>query len=160
MTITEYKNECYKMAREKGFWASECEFCGGQGKIGNGTSILDCSECNKGQISIDRNTGELLMLVVSELGEAIEAHRKKKFANLSGFERDMEALEDELSEDKDGVFQAYFEDKIKDTYEDEIADAIIRLLDLCGGQEIDIEFFIDMKMKYNSFRERRHGKSY
>ena len=98
----------------------------------------------KGFWDKERNVGEMLMLVTSELGEAMEAHRKGRFANLEAYE--------EFSED--------FEDAIKDTFEDEIADSVIRLLDMCGGLGIDIDTHIRLKLEYNKTRERLHGKSY
>ncbi|MGI5086019.1 hypothetical protein HF284_14045, partial [Treponema putidum] len=51
-------------------------------------------------------------------------------------------------------------DKIKDTFEVEIADAFIRLASLCGYLNIDIEKFINVKMEYNKLREPLHGKKY
>lgn len=48
----------------------------------------------------------------------------------------------------------------KDTFEDEIADSIIRLLDICGYLDIDIEKQIKWKMKYNSKRKKLHGKEF
>ena len=98
----------------------------------------------KGFWDKERNVGEMLMLVTSELGEAMEAHRKGRFANLEAYE--------EFSED--------FEDAIKDTFEDEIADSVIRLLDMCGGLGIDIDTHIRLKLEYNKTRERLHGKKY
>jgi NTP pyrophosphatase (non-canonical NTP hydrolase) len=91
-----------------------------------------------------RNVGEMLMLVTSELGEAMEAHRKGRFANWSGVKQEGFG----------------FEQSIKDTFEDEIADAIIRLLDMCGGLSIDIERHINAKLQYNQSRPHLHGKKY
>jgi len=42
----------------------------------------------------------------------------------------------------------------------EIADAIIRLFDLCRFYDIDIETEIKKKMKINESREYKHGKKY
>lgn len=100
-TVREWVLSCHQAVREKGFWEQE------------------------------RNVGEMLMLVVSELGEAIEAHRTGAF----------------------GVDQ-------KDTFEDEIADAVIRLFDLCGGLGIDLERQMEWKIAFNKGREMRHGKAY
>lgn len=94
----------------------------------------------------ERNVGELLMLVVSELGEAIEAHRKNRFTDPLFVGTEMTP--------------AAFAENIKDTFEDEIADAIIRLFDMCGGLGIDIDFHIREKLKYNETRPTRHGKRY
>jgi len=98
----------------------------------------------KGFWDNERNVGELFMLVVSELGEAMEAHRKKNFAY-----KKAKTL-DELDFEKD----------IKDSFEDEIADAIIRLLDMSSGLGLNIEDHIRMKLIYNLNRPRLHGKSY
>ena len=88
-----------------------------------------------------RDTGTLLMLIVSELAEAMEADRNGRIANLSGFHKGI-AHED------------IFEASIKDTFEDEMADTIIRILDLCAAKGIDIDRHIELKMKYNTTREQ------
>lgn len=98
----------------------------------------------KGFWDKERNVGELLMLVTSELGEAMEAHRRGQFADWNDFE----------------VNGTPFVYSIKDTFEDEITDAIIRLLDLSAGLEIDLEKHINAKVKYNETRPTLHGKSY
>ena len=103
----------------------------------------------KGFWENERNVGEMLMLVVSELGEAMEAHRKNQFANWDSYQK--EAPQDD---------KKAFENHIKDTFEDEIADTVIRLLDLAGGLNIDLERHICQKVSYNSTRARLHGKSY
>ncbi len=105
----------------------------------------------KGFWDKERNVGELLMLVTSELGEAMEAHRKGRFA-------DWKQADENVS--MGGDWEANFKSHIKDTFEDEIADAIIRLLDLSAGLGIDIERHIVEKVKYNQSRPRLHGKNY
>lgn len=63
-----------------------------------------------------------LGLVMSEAGEAINADRKGKHADIKSFE-----------ENHDGwPFDVNFEMYIKDSVEDEIADIVIRLLDFAG----------------------------
>ena len=116
-TLTDLAEEVYTANKAKGFWDKE------------------------------RNTGEMLMLVTSELGEAMEALRKNKFANLQA------CLED-------GQTKESFEKNIKDTFEDELADAIIRLLDMAGGLQIDIGYHVLLKLSYNKTREKLHGKSF
>lgn len=86
-----------------------------------------------------REIGTLLMLVVSELSEALEADRKGLHANLF----------DELNDEE-----------IKNSFECEIADVFIRLFDLCGFLNIDIQRFIEWKMQYNAKRDYKHGKKY
>ena len=106
---------------------------------------------NKGFWDNQRETGTLLMLCVSELAEAMEADRKDRYADLELIEKDKEDFID---------FKWSFENSIKDTFEDELADAIIRILDICGSRGIDIDKHIELKMKYNATRERMHGKKY
>ena len=96
-------------------------------------------------------TGTQLMLITSELSEALEADRHGLRANRPGFE---EAV-------KSGAeFTVAFKETMKDSYEDEIADAIIRLFDHCGYKGIDIHFHIENKLKYNRSRDKMHGKKY
>lgn len=62
-----------------------------------------------------------MMLVISEVGEAVEADRKNLHANPAGFEKCI------------GVeYGQRFKDYVKDSVEDEIADVCIRLFDMCG----------------------------
>ena len=93
-----------------------------------------------------KEIGTLLMLVVSELGEAINADRAGRHCSIRLL--------------PDNIHKQQFEDAVKDTFEDEIADAIIRLLDLCGYLSIDIDKHIAEKMRYNANREKLHGKQY
>ena len=113
-----------------------------------------------------QNIGQTLMLVVSELSEALEADRKDKHAfqlfkngNVLGEEplllSDLKALNTGSY-----YWKSLFEKHVKDSFEDEIADALIRLFDLCGGFGIDIEKHIELKRRYNSLREYKHGKKY
>lgn len=106
---------------------------------------------DKGFWDKERNVGEMLMLVTSELGEAMEAHRKRKFADWEGYEA---ALKTE------GNTPENFQTHIKDSFEDEIADATIRLLDMAAGLNIDLDKHIQAKLNYNRSRERFHGKKY
>ncbi len=69
----------------------------------------------------------LLMLIVTELSEAVEADRKNKRADLDAFEKNL--INDETLPIS---FTFNFEIYIKDSIEDELADTVIRLLDLSG----------------------------
>lgn len=111
------------------------------------------------------NIGQTLMLIVSELAEALEADRKDKRKKLNVFERDLEYAKLEISDfetenENCDWLKNRFETTIKDTFEDEIADSFIRLFDLCGALSIDIEKHIDLKLRYNSTRSFKHGKRY
>lgn len=83
---------------------------------------------------------EKIALAISELSESIEALRKNR-------------------ECKEKRSSTLFEKTVKDTFEDEIADAMIRLFDLCGMYNIDINWHIKEKLKYNTSRPYKHGKS-
>lgn len=75
-----------------------------------------------------------LCLVISELMEAVEADRKGKHANKVQFEDYIR-----LKERSNDEFIYAFKTGIKDSVEDELSDAIIRLLDLAGlrGTNLD-----------------------
>lgn len=93
-SLNELAELCHSIAVEKGFWEKE------------------------------RNIGEALMLVVTELAEAMEGYRHQD----------------------------------DDNFREELADAFIRLLDLCGGLNIDIENEIYKKSMINKKRPHKHGK--
>lgn len=108
----------------------------------------------------ERNRSECLMLIVSELAEAQEALRScSHFKNIGTKELLDEwcELHDNGSIDND-EFRERFQYSAKDTHEDEIADALIRILDYCGAHGIAIESHVRAKLKYNSLRPHKHGK--
>lgn len=103
---------------------------------------------DKGFYESERELPELLMLVVSELAEAMEADR-----NSFWYEGDIEQVLEH--------FNAFdFNDEVKDCVQDELADAFIRLFDLCGRFHIDIDSHIKAKMLYNKTRPPKHDKKY
>ena len=118
----------------------------------------------KGFWDTERNVSEMLMLIVSEVAEAQEALRKNHYANpevVDSLAHDLEL--DRTDEEfllKTLVWKSKFEENIKSSFQDEIADVAIRLFDLCGGMGIDLEKHIEMKMKYNSMRGYKHGKAF
>ncbi len=87
---------------------------------------------DKGFWDKERNIPELFALILSELYEALEAHRKEKFADVIAFEN---AIQPEGCESN--CFSEFFKIHIKDTVEDELADAAIRLLDYGGYLDVD-----------------------
>ena len=94
-------------------------------------------------------------LIHSEMSESFEAYRKEQFCQLHGTDK---LLISDEQEDK--VFKEHFEDNIKDTFEDELADTVIRLFDLIGFLDIDIEYHIKEKMRYNALRGHKFGKKF
>jgi NTP pyrophosphatase (non-canonical NTP hydrolase) len=142
MEISKLVKDAHEDAVNKGFY--DCPECGGVNAF--------CLKCEGSGFDNDRNIGELLMLVVSELGEAVEAHRKGRFSQTSKYEYDCSK---ETLPDYDGeTFKCW----IKDTFEDKLADAVIRIADMCRYLGIDLEKHIKLKIKYNATREYKHGK--
>ena len=91
-----YAKDCHERAVAKGFWDEQ------------------------------HSVGHYLMLVVSELSEAVEADRIGKWAKL-----DPDTI-DTLQRIAGAPYTQEFLREVKDRVEDEIADAVIRLLDLLG----------------------------
>lgn len=73
-----------------------------------------------------RNKGELLMLIVTEIAEAMEGERK-------------DLMDDKLPRRKNA--------------EVELADAFIRILDYCGGFGYDLAGAMQDKLEFNRTRE-------
>lgn len=71
-------------------------------------------------------------LIISELMEAVEADRKGYNADMDAFER----------YDCRITFEENFERHIKNTVADELADACIRIFDLAGHKNIDLDYEI------------------
>jgi len=82
----------------------------------------------------ERNDGELIALMHSELSEALEALR-----NGNG------------SSEKMPGFNAV---------EEELADAVIRIMDYAAGCNLRLAEAIEAKMVYNAIRPYRHGKAF
>ena len=110
---------------------------------------------SKGFWDQERNVGEALMLVVTELAEGMETHRST--GSIKGVDKMVKKAMDEMGDEE---FKEHFALMVKDSFEDEMADSIIRILDLCGGLNIDIDWHVAAKMRYNSTRSRLHGKAY
>lgn len=89
----------------------------------------------------DLSNEHFLCLVISELMEAVDADRKGRRAQADKFTREFEytVTDQRLYGDAyDRAFIYMFEKYIKDTVEDELADACIRIFDLAGLQKINL----------------------
>ena len=120
---------------------------------------------SKGFFDNEKNIGEMLCLIHSEVSEALEAVRTNKYYSncvdkQKWFIKGMADKNYGATFNDDLFFKEQFENRVKNSFEDELADVIIRVLDLCGYKGIDIEKHIALKMKYNSMREHKHGKQY
>jgi len=180
--------------------------------------------CEHGFHDNELSNEHCLMLVITELSEAVEADRKGKRSDIAKFKEwqgNSIALTEEIRKRR---FKEDFEAYIKGSVEEELADACIRLLDfaglrninlddwndgwqdivndilpdaatkytfteemfavcrnitsqldsitnvvcstlgtlrvICYVHKIDLEWHIEQKMLYNSFRDNMHGKKY
>lgn len=107
----------------------------------------------------EKNIGEMLALIHSEVSEALEADRKGRYAKLDAY-RACEVTDDMNETDMHNYKLTCFKDLIKDTFEDELADIVIRVFDLAAYKGIDIEAHIALKLYFNSSRPYKHGKNY
>ena len=83
----------------------------------------------------ERNIGECLALMHSEISEALEEYRK-------GY----------------GIGLCYEGKKHKpEGFTIELADVLIRIFDLCGRHNLPLEEALQEKMAYNKTRPYRHG---
>lgn len=82
--------------------------------------------------------GNKLMLIVSEVAEAQDELRKGHAAD-----------------------HTYYQDNGKpEGVPSELADVVIRVLDFCFTEGIDLESIIDTKLAFNATRERLHGRKF
>lgn len=89
----------------------------------------------------DLSDEHFLCLVISELMEAVEADRKGKHSKIGMF-KEWQGNSIPLTEEtRQERFKEDFEAYIKDSVEDELADACIRLLDLAGLRGYDLDSF-------------------
>ncbi len=101
---------------------------------------------NKGFWDKHRNEGELFMLIISELGEALESDRKGKNADLVAFDIAIaDYFQGETIDLNDKFHRVAWAERfrwyIKDTFQDEIADTVIRILDYAAYDCLDIDLF-------------------
>lgn len=91
---------------------------------------------NHGFWEEEKNFGEVIALMHTELSEAFEEYREGKNINETYYEEDGKPC---------GI-------------PSELADVVIRIFDFCGGVDIDLEKIILEKMKYNESRPQKHQK--
>ncbi len=103
----------------------------------------------KGFYDDKKNIGEMLALIHSEVSEALEADRNNRYSNYE--------IEHIIDLPNSKVFKSKFEDLIKDSFEAELADIMIRVMDLAAYKGIDLEGYIEAGMRYNSLRPIKHG---
>lgn len=146
MNLNEYAEKINRTSTDHGFWPEE-----------------------------GRNMGEMLMLAVSELAEALEENRSDKPVQYYTITLKPDTV---LSDDAAALVA-----KIRDARGSEItpgesrrlveygiakpeglavelADCIIRCLDTMQSLGVDIDAVVQEKMAYNNSRPHKHGKAY
>lgn len=148
-TLNELRDKIYANALAKGFYRDYLDIMSyiDKAQKGEGLDVASAAMNRFKHIAFAKH----IALIHSEASEALEADRKNRHADLISMQEQMQAH---------GFRPEDFQRFIKDTVEDEIADTIIRLLDLCGMLDIDIDKHIELKMQYNSSRPYLHGKEY
>lgn len=136
-TIENLCENIHSWAVEWGFWDEgaikrSVYFCEGDGLPGETREITT--------ITKPWNFGEKIALIHSELSEALEKHRKTLGKGLPD-------EPDEHCPQHGGIAI-------------ELADAVIRIMDLAGKLEIDLGRAILDKMAFNQTRPKKHGKAY
>lgn len=108
---------------------------------------------SKGFWDKERNIGEMIALCHEELSEALreirEGNDPREIYSVGEFK-----IPEEINNE-------IYETPAKPAgFPIELADVIIRVLDLAGGLGIDIEEAITAKVAYNKIRDRLHGKRF
>jgi NTP pyrophosphatase (non-canonical NTP hydrolase) len=106
----------------------------------------------------DRNFGEQIALMHSELSEALEEYRNYK---------DMKEIYHECKNNNKCLWKSNDGTACRHQgvcpfakpcgIPTELADCIIRIADMCGRYGIDLEEALKVKMEYNKARPYRHG---
>lgn len=113
----------------------------------------------KGWWSEPRSDGDVIALIMSELGETVEAFRNDESLDKDGLTF--------KSQECDIDCQLYVHEKGE--HEDEVepegpsielVDAVIRIFDYFGYRKWDFEKVLEMKHAYNKKRDWRHGKKW
>lgn len=100
----------------------------------------------KGWHDVPRSPLEALCLIHSEISEACEEYRKPLYGPTAIYRSFVPPTEVDGPRAKPEGFPI------------ELADAVIRIADLCGELGIDLEEAIRIKHEYNKTRPYRHGK--
>jgi len=127
MNIKEISKQINQNAIEKGFWDDEQQ--------------------NENPAAISAFMCQKILLIVSEVTEAMEADRKGRVCtanmnSINGWVYDVD-------------FIPSFQEHVKDTLQDECADIAIRLFDFCEHYEIDLEAHIIAKLQYHTASKAR-----
>lgn len=128
--------------------------------LNNLATAAHSAAVDKGFYQRDRDLPELCMLIVTELAEAVESDRDERMGYDSVKRLNRLASMYTASDWTKAETVEGFRHDVCGSVPEEIADAFIRLFDLCGFYGIDIDSMVAAKMKYNATRPPKHGKAY
>jgi uncharacterized protein YabN with tetrapyrrole methylase and pyrophosphatase domain len=124
--INELAKKIHAEAKEKGFWDRQME------------------------------KPAVLMMVITELSEAVEADREGRKIDADA----LDVLSDDCWIEFTTMSRSIYRSKIKDTFEAELCDALMRLLDAMAFYNVDADRIIKNAIEYNKLRPSKNGKKY
>lgn len=137
--LEQLRDACYKNSKDKGFWDEREQRVIVDGAMGPQEVIHKAKPWN---------LGEKIALIHSELSEMFEAWRK----NVKESDKDIQIIDPLARTTDDPIGYRRIT-----AIEEEVADVIIRVLDLCGKLDIDVGRVVLAKMMYNKNRPYMHG---
>ena len=124
MNINQMSQEAYSNSYDHGFWDLDDKR----------TPLIRCIP-------------EKLILIVSEVAEALESYRSNPESI-----RNLSLVRSHDPNVPKGVYKPI-------GFPSELADIVIRVGDMAKALDIDLESVIEAKMMYNKYRGHKHGKS-
>ncbi|GAB3272721.1 hypothetical protein GCM10027347_44530 [Larkinella harenae] len=109
---------------------------------------------DKGFYDEVQSLSHYMMLVVTEVSEAVEADRTGKWVEV-----DIRLFMESIKNLTDSQKIEHFNNLIKHRVEDEMADIILRILSFCALKSIDIDAHVRAKLNYNALTGK-NGKAY
>lgn len=102
-----------------------------------------------------------LSLIQKEISDSLNSLRTGK--NFQSGKENLEKIIEMSKNPLEGAdpllyFKGAYITHVKDTFEDELATAFIKLCDLCKKIDLDLEKFIELKLAFNKTRNEKHNK--
>ncbi len=86
----------------------------------------------------EKDLREEMLYIFSNVGDIVKSFKKNRRANWESYERSLISLNCIELQDRKFEKKEIYKQHIKDTFEDEIANVILRITDLVGGKKIDL----------------------
>lgn len=143
MELNEAAILCHLAALSNGWWHQmDCQQCYATGTVigmsmGDRTEYTTCPRCHglKVVAILDRNVGEMIALMHSELSETLDALREPGVT----------------------VGDMWWKGDKPEGPAVELVDCIIRVFDTLAAYGVDVEGIMKLKLEYNKSRGQRHG---